>query len=1628
MVASTAHYAVLSTEQRFCLVRGYNGGATEKLQYCTAATTIYTSEGNKVLLVAANILYSDNPAHKSVVCPYHLATNGWAGALNLAAKGVSKGPHTLGYQRRGRNVGLITSLPSATDIRDLPRVSLVSGYYDKKNALSKFSLSDLTNDLADIHALTMPDAKNDEVIVLNCDLMHAELRRITITSNHWLVSNATDDADCPRIGETDTANNADQAEIDKVVTFAPHVDKVSVDSHLTPDEERTASSRVLRSRSNSTNLLPIDPATFAYPSAEVLKHIANSSTHFGVRSKSNPLHHYYPNTHAMSHGLNENVATDTCFFAAKGNTSVEGWNCAQLFVLSGSGKRRKGLRKRPSGYIWVKGMRNKSAASVSHAARRFIANVGVPADCYRADGSQEQNGKLWMEMLDEYFTADNENSEAGNSRQSTAEAYIGVLKSMIEKIMFNFRLDNVPWPQEEWFSLLCYCVDIYNITPRRSLDWRTPTEVAFGQTPDRSGLWTPYFSEVAFVDPRVTFPNNKFVIARSLGMSHNHGNYLCTVLRLPSGKRLHRSAVATTAELRKSRRDVVFTDAEGLEQYEDPHLNLLDHPLHNDDQNHVQHDPNAEGGEEEGEEVHRQADGVAATKNRNNDYEADAGDIGDASLLGRTFILESPVTNKPAKGKVVERKQQGLNVVYEVEFQDGHRCQMSRADLEGGNDPEHWHFNAIVNHEVHNPPKGHRKGDWLMLAVDWGEDSFGKRYPVTLERYEEMKKENAQAVAEYFTSAMNIATAANTGGVVHKAYLWALAYIDYNNPETQHEAIGHINLLKRHGLIDEREFTANYPNPWLAGKQATLSNWRSHNPLKTPNSGTGTREAYYPQGGSADRQGTSETEQTNYPQGGSVAPDSPKGRSVAHLRMIETEKTNYPQGGSVAPDSPKGGSVAHLMMIETEKTNYPQGGSVAPDSPKGVSVAHPEIQEPGAEESRLRKRARTSGKRNRKTKIVRSKTRQSNLKHQEQKAADNAKMTRAQKRMAYEQRYRDRARIDLTIASDDDKRKRIPMMYGVRVPRNIAEAATEDEYYDIHDELSRATGNLRWRDAIKKEIDKLVEYRCFAVSDRVTPEMQEQHYQYLRYTWVFTVKPGGRELKARLVARGDTVNAEGVDSYFSVVETMATRIAMTAAHRDGQLTVTADVTNAYITADVSMQERVYLRAGPEFVELEGKVLRVRKALYGLTGSGKAYWRMNANILRRLNWVPTTGDQNVWMKPDVDGKHWARLVCYVDDMQLHSVNPDIFMEELSQLIDFKFISYNVPRYLGNDTSRQQDGTTLLSSQTYIKEVLMKIAGEHSHKLGGTGKGGAGIRKATSPPYSIKVDDEGLPARMGDMPTLEDDNPDMEISEPLDEPGKRYYQVLCGSLQWVCNLGRWDMIYATSILARYASQPQRHHMDRLLRAWGYLRKFPCKAIRINGSDPTGLPSFDEKLAEALRRDHYEDAKEEYAKGGPTPKGLPLKVSIYCDSDWAGNASDRRSRTGILLFCGSTPVHAKSIKQTGVQTSSYGAELAALKTATEILTGVRHLCRSFGIPIQGSSPAYGDNLGVLTSVTNHSTLLKAKHVSIAWHYVRAAIAAGIVSPRKVWSAANPSDLMTKAVARHTFTSLVNSFMTST
>ena len=70
-----------------------------------------------------------------------------------------------------------------------------------------------------------------------------------------------------------------------------------------------------------------------------------------------------------------------------------------------------------------------------------------------------------------------------------------------------------------------------------------------------------------------------------------------------------------------------------------------------------------------------------------------------------------------------------------------------------------------------------------------------------------------------------------------------------------------------------------------------------------------------------------------------------------------------------------------------------------------------------------------------------------------------------------------------------------------------------------------------------------------------------------------------------------------------------------------------------------------------------------------------------------------------------------------------------------------------------------------------------------------------------------------------------------------------------------------------------------------------------------------------------------------------------------------------------------------------------------------------RSFGVKVEKPTIVYGDNLGVIQSVSREDAALKKKHVAIAYHMVRETVAAGIILPHHVGSKANKADMLTKA-----------------
>jgi hypothetical protein len=121
------------------------------------------------------------------------------------------------------------------------------------------------------------------------------------------------------------------------------------------------------------------------------------------------------------------------------------------------------------------------------------------------------------------------------------------------------------------------------------------------------------------------------------------------------------------------------------------------------------------------------------------------------------------------------------------------------------------------------------------------------------------------------------------------------------------------------------------------------------------------------------------------------------------------------------------------------------------------------------------------------------------------------------------------------------------------------------------------------------------------------------------------------------------------------------------------------------------------------------------------------------------------------------------------------------------------------------------------------------------------------------------------------------------------------------------------------------------------------------------------------------------EELPPGMPTPKGKPVEMIAYVDADHAHDQETRRSVTGILLLINNIPVKWYSKRQNTVETSTYGAELVALRIAVKAATEFQYTLRMMGIPIHGPSQILGDNRSIVLSTTLTSSTLKKKHNAI-------------------------------------------------
>ncbi len=97
-----------------------------------------------------------------------------------------------------------------------------------------------------------------------------------------------------------------------------------------------------------------------------------------------------------------------------------------------------------------------------------------------------------------------------------------------------------------------------------------------------------------------------------------------------------------------------------------------------------------------------------------------------------------------------------------------------------------------------------------------------------------------------------------------------------------------------------------------------------------------------------------------------------------------------------------------------------------------------------------------------------------------------------------------------------------------------------------------------------------------------------------------------------------------------------------------------------------------------------------------------------------------------------------------------------------------------------------------------------------------------------------------------------------------------------------------------------------------------------------------------------------------------------------------------------------------------SSFGSEFIALKTAVELIEGMRHKLHMFGIPIDGPCSVFCDNEATVESSTIPKSTLKKKHNAIAYHNVRESVAMGVIQIGHIHSSVKLADMLTKPLTR--------------
>ena len=231
-----------------------------------------------------------------------------------------------------------------------------------------------------------------------------------------------------------------------------------------------------------------------------------------------------------------------------------------------------------------------------------------------------------------------------------------------------------------------------------------------------------------------------------------------------------------------------------------------------------------------------------------------------------------------------------------------------------------------------------------------------------------------------------------------------------------------------------------------------------------------------------------------------------------------------------------------------------------------------------------------------------------------------------------------------------------------------------------------------------------------------------------------------------------------------------------------------------------------------------------------------------------------------------------------------------------------------------------------------------------------------------------------------------DPQLKPGEPLSPAQHELYRKIVASVLYASNTTRIDIAYTVGILSRFISSATTTHLTAAKRLLRYLRGTMDYCLKFEDND---LPD--------------------------------LELTVYADSNWAGDKTDRKSTSGYLVLLNGNPISWQARKQQTVALSSTEAEYQGVSTGACESIWVNMLLEEM-IGNKLLVNFFCDNQAAIAIIRSNNYSERTKHIDVKHHFIKQLVRNGSINLQWISTKDQLADVLTKTLNRATHVDLTH------